>query len=267
MPAARSGCRGVVGVERALNMIVSGTPVRAEELRATALLRCHGSGDLLGQRSSFARRLVAEGRGSQAGAGLKIRMPNAEAYLQFARNTVKAVAGSLPRAAGMCVEAMAAAVKEPFEAGLAAERELVRHAHGVARIGGAAAHLPGRARRGAHRRRARDHGGPRRLNKVGVIGAGTMGGGITMALINAGLPVVLLETTQEALDRGLATIRKNYQGTLRKGKLTEAALEKRLALISPTLDYEPLPMWIWSSRRCSRTWRSSGRCSRSSTPW
>ena len=78
------------------------------------------------------------------------------------------------------------------------------------------------------------------VNRVGVIGAGTMGGGITMALINAGLPVVLLESTQEALERGLATIRKNYQGQIKKGKLTEAALEKRLALISPTLDYAPL---------------------------
>src|SRR5208282_6543104 len=74
----------------------------------------------------------------------------------------------------------------------------------------------------------------------GVIGAGTMGGGITMNFINAGLPVTLLETSQEALERGLATIRRNYQGALRKGTLTEASLEKRLALITPTLQYEPL---------------------------
>jgi 3-hydroxyacyl-CoA dehydrogenase len=78
------------------------------------------------------------------------------------------------------------------------------------------------------------------VQKIGVIGAGTMGGGITMTFINAGLPVVLLETTQEALDRGLATIRRNYQGALRKGTLNEASLEKRLSLITPTLQYEPL---------------------------
>jgi 3-hydroxyacyl-CoA dehydrogenase len=78
------------------------------------------------------------------------------------------------------------------------------------------------------------------VNKVGVIGAGTMGGGITMALINAGLPVVLLESSQEALERGLATIRRNYQGALRKGTLTQAALEQRLALITASLEYEPL---------------------------
>jgi 3-hydroxyacyl-CoA dehydrogenase len=67
-----------------------------------------------------------------------------------------------------------------------------------------------------------------------------MGGGITMSLINAGIPVVLLESTQEALDRGLTTIRKNYAGAVKKGKLTEDALNQRLALISPTLDYPPL---------------------------
>jgi 3-hydroxyacyl-CoA dehydrogenase len=77
----------------------------------------------------------------------------------------------------------------------------------------------------------------RPIRKVGVIGAGTMGGGIAMSLINAGLPVVLLETQQEALDRGLANIRRNYQGALRKGTLSEAGLAERLALITPTLDY------------------------------
>jgi 3-hydroxyacyl-CoA dehydrogenase len=80
----------------------------------------------------------------------------------------------------------------------------------------------------------------RTIASAGVIGAGTMGGGITMSFINAGLPVVLLETTQDALDRGLATIRRNYQGALRKGTLDAASLEQRLALITPTLRYEAL---------------------------
>jgi 3-hydroxyacyl-CoA dehydrogenase len=228
----------VLGVERALNMIVSGNPVRAEELRGTPLLDAVAATDLLATALEFARALIAEGRGTKRVRDLKIRMPNAEAYLLFARNTVKAVAGPYPAPAA-CVEAVAAAVKEPFEAGMKRERELfvtlmaspesaaLRHIfqaeRAAARIAGVADSTPARA-----------------LNKVGVIGAGTMGGGITMALINAGLPVVLLETSREALDRGLATIRKNYEGQLRKGKLTEAALQKRLALISPTLEYEPL---------------------------
>src|SRR5208282_3424744 len=80
----------------------------------------------------------------------------------------------------------------------------------------------------------------RPIRKVGIIGAGTMGGGISMSLINAGIPVVLLEMKQDALDKGLATMRRNYQGALKKGTLTEAALDARMALVAPTLDYAQL---------------------------
>ncbi|HEV7988611.1 MAG TPA: 3-hydroxyacyl-CoA dehydrogenase NAD-binding domain-containing protein, partial [Candidatus Binataceae bacterium] len=161
-----------------------------------------------------------------------------EGYLQFARNTVKGLAGPYP-APSACVEALTAALKEPFEAGLKRERELfvtlmaspesaaLRHVFQAER---AASHINGMP----------DSVAPRPIHRVGVVGAGTMGGGITMSFINAGLPVTLLETTQEALDRGLANIRRNYQGALRKGSLTEASLEQRLALITPTLQYEPL---------------------------
>jgi 3-hydroxyacyl-CoA dehydrogenase len=228
----------VIGVERALNMIVSGTPQRAEQLRGTPLLDALVGTDLLTGALEFARGVIREGGITKRVRDLKIKMPNAEAYLQFARNTVKAVAGPYP-APPACVEAIAAAVKDPFEAGMRRERELFLTL--MASPESAALRHIFQAERAA----ARIAGVPestvaRALNRVGVIGAGTMGGGITMALINAGLPVVLLETTQEALERGLATIRKNYQGALRKGTLTEAALEKRLALISATLDYEPL---------------------------
>ncbi len=169
---------------------------------------------------------------------MKLDMPNAEAFFQFARNTVKAVAGPYP-APLACVEAVAAAVEKPFDAGLKRERELFTDVDAVARVGGAASRVSSRARGLAHSRRAGRHADAAH-RKVGVIGAGTMGGGITMSLINAGLPVVLLETKQEALDRGLATIRRNYQGALRKGTLNEASLAQRLALITPTLDYAAL---------------------------
>jgi 3-hydroxyacyl-CoA dehydrogenase len=80
----------------------------------------------------------------------------------------------------------------------------------------------------------------RPVAKVGVIGAGTMGGGITMNFLNAGLPVVLLETTQAALDKGVATIRTNYENSAKRGKLTAAQVEQRMALVTPTLGYESL---------------------------
>jgi 3-hydroxyacyl-CoA dehydrogenase len=80
----------------------------------------------------------------------------------------------------------------------------------------------------------------REIRRVAVIGAGTMGGGIAMNFVNAGLPVTLLETKQDALDRGLATIRKNYDAQVKKGKLTQEKLDARMTLIAPTLSYDDL---------------------------
>jgi 3-hydroxyacyl-CoA dehydrogenase len=79
---------------------------------------------------------------------------------------------------------------------------------------------------------------PRKIASVGVIGAGTMGGGITMNFLNAGIPVVLLEMKQEALDKGLATIRRNYENSMKKGKLKPEQVEQRMGLITPTLAYD-----------------------------
>jgi len=229
-----------IGVQHALNMILSGKPARAEDLGGTALLDAvvPADKDLRAAAVDFAGALVARGAGPRRIRDLPLNLPNAEAYLLFARTAVRAAAGPYP-APPACVEAVLAAAKGPFEAGMKRERELfvtlmaspesaaLRHIfqaeRAAARIAGVPEQTPERA-----------------VNKVGVIGAGTMGGGITMALINAGLPVVLLESSREALERGLATIRRNYQGALRKGTLTEAALEKRLALITGTLEYEPL---------------------------
>ena len=228
----------LIGVEAALNMIVSGEPVKAEKFRGSALLDRLTEGDVLEAALAFARELIAAGGGPKRVRDLKITMPNAEAFLQFARTTVQAAAGPYP-APLACVEAVTAATREPFEAGMKRERELfvslmsspesaaLRHIFQAER---AAAHVEGMP----------EATPTRPIARVGVVGAGTMGGGIAMAFINAGIPVILLEATREALDRGLATVRKNYQGQLKKGKLTESGLEERLARITPTLSYEAL---------------------------
>jgi 3-hydroxyacyl-CoA dehydrogenase len=228
----------LIGVEFALNMIVSGVTVASDKLRDSGLFDAFHAKDILTASLDFARIVVAERRGLKRARDLTITMPNAEAFFQFARNTVKAAAGPYP-APPACVEAVAAAVEKPFDAGLKRERELfttlmlspesaaLRHVFQAER---AASHVPG----------VPDDTPTRAIGKVAVVGAGTMGGGITMALINAGVPVVLLEATQAALDRGLSTIRRNYQGALRKGALDAAGLEARLALITPALDYAPL---------------------------
>ena len=225
----------LLGVEAALNMIVSGATIASEKLKASPLFDAFGDDDLLESALRFARRVVAEKMALKKVRDLKLDMPNAEAYLQFARNTVKAVAGPYP-APLACIEAVAAAVGKPFEAGLKRERELFTTLM-LSPESAALRHIFQAERAASHILDVPDGTPTRPIAKIGVIGAGTMGGGITMSLINAGLPVVLLETGRDALDRGLANIRRNYQGALRKGTLNEASLAQRLALITPTLDY------------------------------
>jgi 3-hydroxyacyl-CoA dehydrogenase len=228
----------ILGVEAALNMIVSGATVPSEKLRGTPLFDAFGDGDLLESALGLARKVITDKLPLKRVRDLTINMPNAEAYLQFARNTVKTVAGPYP-APLACVEAVAAAVDKPFDTGLQRERELFTTLM-LSPESAALRHIFQAERAASHLIGVPDDTPVRPIARIGVIGAGTMGGGITMSAINAGLPVVLLETQQDALDRGLANIRRNYQSALRKGTLNEASLAQRLALITPTLDYAQL---------------------------
>ena len=226
----------LIGLEAALNIIVFGEPVPAARFRGTALIDQIAEADLLTAATAFARQVVAEGRPLKRARDLKLRDPRADAFLQFARNTVAASAKNFP-APLKCVEAVANSLSKPFDEGLRLEREAfvtlmatpesraLRHVFAAERAATKIADVP-------------DTTPLRPINSVGVIGAGTMGGGITMNFINAGIPVVLLETKQEALDKGLATIRRNYDNSMKKGKLSQAESDQRMALITPTLGYE-----------------------------
>jgi 3-hydroxyacyl-CoA dehydrogenase len=226
----------VLGLEMALNMIVSGTPVPSERLAQTALFDkvFPADANFLVSAVDFARK-VAKVRPLPKVRDRKVDYPNHEAFLQFSRNTVKAMAGAFP-APLECVETVAASVTMKFEDGLKFERErflhliqtpeskALRHAFFAERVASKVPDVPADTP-------VRD------IKKAAVVGAGTMGGGIAMNFVNAGIPVVLLETKQEALDKGLATIRQNYENTMRKGKLTQEKFDQRVALISGTLSY------------------------------
>jgi 3-hydroxyacyl-CoA dehydrogenase len=224
----------VVGLETALNMIVSGASVPSEQLKGTALFDALLDGDLLEGAVAFARKLSPE-KPPRLVRDLPIEYPNAEAFLQFARNAVGAASKAYP-APLKCVDAVAAAVSKPFEEGLQIERELflqlmqtseskaLRHAFLAER---AASKIPGLS----------ENTPTRPIRRAAVIGAGTMGSGIAMCFANAGIPVTVLEVKQEALDKGIATIRKNYEGTAKKGKMSAAQVEERMGLIRPTLSY------------------------------
>ena len=227
----------VVGLELALNMIVSGTPVASEKLAKTALFNQIAEGDLMEAARAFALQ-VADSRSLPKVRDIRIDYPNHEAFLQFSRNTVRAMAGPFP-APLQCVEAVAAAVTKKFDDGMKVERNLflqlvqsneskaLRHAFFAER---AASKLPD----------VPEDTPMRPIQSVAVVGAGTMGGGIAMNFANAGIPVKILEMKQEALDKGLATIRKNYENTLKKGKLTQEKFDQRIALISGTLSYDDI---------------------------
>jgi 3-hydroxyacyl-CoA dehydrogenase len=227
-----------VGLETALNMIVSGATVPAAKLKGTALFDDVTDGDPVAAAIALADKIVNEKLPLKRLRDLKVNDPRADAFLQFARNNVAAAAGPYP-APVKCVEAVGWAATKPFDEGLRLEREAfvtlmatpearaLRHVFTAER---AARKVPGLP----------EDTKLRGIRKVGVIGAGTMGGGITMNFLNAGIPVVLLEMKQEALDKGLGTIRKNYENSAKKGKLTSEQVEQRMALIAPSLEYAPL---------------------------
>jgi len=224
-----------VGLEAALNMIVSGSAVPARALAGTALLDALIEDDLRAGAIEFATRLVKEKRPARRVRDLEVKHPNLEGFLMFARNTVESVAGPWP-APRKCAEAVHAAATTPFEAGIATERRLFAEliASPESR---AARHIFFGERAAAKIPDVPDSTPTRPIARAAVIGAGTMGGGITMNFINAGIPVTLLEMKQEALDRGLDTIRRNYGGAVKKGRMKEADVESRMQLITPVLDY------------------------------
>jgi 3-hydroxyacyl-CoA dehydrogenase len=228
-----------VGLEMALNMIVSGTPVPSEKLANTGLFDAvfESGADLLASAIAYANQ-VADVRPLPKMRDRKVVYPNHEAFLQFTRNTVKAMAGAFP-APLECVETVAASVTRTFEDGIKFERERflhliqtpesksLRHAFFAERLASKVPDVPADTP-------------TRAIRQAAIIGAGTMGGGIAMNFVNAGIPVILLETKQEALDKGIATIRKNYENTMKKGKLTQEKFDQRVGLISGTLSYDDI---------------------------
>jgi 3-hydroxyacyl-CoA dehydrogenase len=228
----------VVGVETALNIIVSGDPVKSEILASLPGQKLFDQIVPAGQSVVDAAVALAAAKVGEPRVrvrDLPVSHPNPDAYFQFARNTVKAMAKNFP-APARCVDAVEQALKKPFDQGMAYERETfialmmtpeckaLRHAFFGERAASKIPDVP-------------EDTPQRAVAKVAVIGAGTMGGGISMNFLNAGIPVTILEMKQEALERGVATIRKNYEAQVKKGKLKQDKYDGRMALLSTTLSY------------------------------
>jgi len=230
----------VLGVETALNMIVSGEAVKSELLAkqlGQKLFDKIAEGDVVAAAVAYAREKAAV-RPLPLVRDLKVEYANADAYFQFARNTVGAMAKNFP-APLKCIDAVAASAKMKFDDGMKVERELfmslmvspeskaLRHVFMAERAASKIADVPADTPL-------------REIRKVAMIGAGTMGGGIAMNFLNAGIPVVMLEMKQEALDKGTGIMRKNYEAQVKKGKLKQDKLDERMALLTTTLKYDDL---------------------------
>jgi 3-hydroxyacyl-CoA dehydrogenase len=228
----------LVGVEKALPMIVGGDPIAAEEAHRLGLLDELIDGDLTAGAIGFAERVVAERRPLRRVRDLDAKVVAArgkpEIFADFRKSVARQTRGF--RAPEACVKAVEAAVNLPFEEGLARERELF-----VELLNSPES----RAQRYfffAEREAAKIPDVPadtptRDVKKAAVIGAGTMGGGIAMNFANAGIPVTVVEVSKEPLDRGLGVVRKNYEATAAKGRLTREDVEKRMGLIRGTTDF------------------------------
>ena len=231
-----------LGVEVALNMIVKGDPVKSEilvQIPGQKLFdKLAKSAESLAEEVLSFAQAIADTRPMPLIRHLPCKHANGDAYFQFARNMVKGMSKSFP-APVKCVDAVEAATKLKFDDGMIFERDIFV-ALMLSPEGKALRHIF-IAERAASKIPDVPADTPKRdIKSIAVIGAGTMGGGIAMNFLNAGIPVKMLEMKQEALDRGLATIRKNYESQVKKGKLKQAVYEERMAMLTTTLSYDDL---------------------------
>src|ERR671931_1639444 len=228
----------VVGVEKALQMIVSGEPIGADEALTHGLIDAIVEGDLTAAGVAFAEKVVSERRPLKKIRDLEDKLAPArgkpEIFAAFRKTVARQTRGF--RAPENCIRAVEAAATLPFDAGLTRERELFLEL----------LHSPeSKAQRYfffAEREAAKIPDVPpdtpvKEIRKAAVLGAGTMGGGIAMNFANVGIPVTVVEVAKEALDRGLGVVRKNYEATAAKGRLTKDDVEKRMGLITGTTDF------------------------------
>jgi 3-hydroxyacyl-CoA dehydrogenase len=228
----------VAGVEKALQMIVSGDPVGAEDALAHGIIDEIVDGDLTAAGVAFAEKVLSEKRPLRKIRDMSDRIAAArgkpEIFATFRKSVARQIRGF--RAPENCIKAIEAAVSLPFEDGLKRERELFLELlnspeskaqryfffaeREAAKIPDVPAETPAKE-----------------IKKAAVIGAGTMGGGIAMNFANVGIPVTVVEIAQDALDRGLAVVRKNYEATAQRGRITSADVDKRMSLITGTTDF------------------------------
>ncbi|WP_133768209.1 3-hydroxyacyl-CoA dehydrogenase NAD-binding domain-containing protein [Enterovirga rhinocerotis] len=232
----------VVGVQRALEMITSGEFVSAAKAAESGLIdEIVEEGRLREGAVAFAKKVVAEGRPLKKVRDLSDKMDEArgkpEIFDAFRKAHARKFRGF--EAPEGCIRAIEAAVNLPFDEGLKKEREI---------FNGLISGTQSKAQRYVFfaEREVRkipdlpDDTKTLPVESVGIIGAGTMGGGIAMNFLNAGIPVTIVEQKQDALDRGLGIMRKNYEASAAKGRMKAEDVETRMGLVTGSLDMKDL---------------------------
>ncbi|MFN8989703.1 MAG: 3-hydroxyacyl-CoA dehydrogenase NAD-binding domain-containing protein [Betaproteobacteria bacterium] len=229
----------LIGAATALDMMVSGDPVSTERAHELGIVDEIVEGDLAAAALKFAQRVVKEGRPIRRISAMTVAVEgDADAFFAEARARIATQWRGYPAPLEIaaCVEA---AVQQPFAKGVAFERERfevlvatsesksLRHAFFAERAAAKVNGLP-------------EDTPVREIRSAAVIGAGTMGGGIAMNFANAGIPVKILEASPERLDKGLSVIRANYAATVSKGRLSQEAMDKRMALMTGVSSYDDL---------------------------
>jgi 3-hydroxyacyl-CoA dehydrogenase len=231
----------VVGVEKALGMMVSGDPIRADDALKSGLIDEIVEGDLTAAAVAFAEKVVAEKRPLKKIRDLDDKLAavrgKPEVFANFRKSVARQTRGF--RAPESIVKAVEAAVNLPFAEGIKREREL------FAELMSSPESKAQRYFFFAEREAAKIPDVPadtpaKDIKKAAVIGAGTMGGGIAMNFANVGIPVTVVEVAQDALDRGLGIVRKNYEATASRGRITAADVEKRMGLITGSTDFNAI---------------------------
>jgi 3-hydroxyacyl-CoA dehydrogenase len=229
----------LVGVSKAVEMCAFGEPISAKEALENGLIDKIAENDLLAEATEFVREVIQANKPSRKTRELKDKIGDETTNSQIfetARATAKKIKRGLS-APLKAIDAVEAATRIAFDEGIKFENKLfvecLQSTESKALI-----HVFFGEREVAKIPDVPKDTPVLPIEKAAVIGAGTMGGGIAMNFANAGIPVVLKETTEDALTRGMATIEKNYASSVKKGRMTEEAMQKRLSLITPTLSYD-----------------------------
>ncbi len=232
----------LIGVEKALDVILSGSPFGAREAREWGVVdELAGEGELRESALAFARRLIAEKAPLRKVRDRSDKLEAARGHPEIFDAIRKANARKFRgfEAWEKAIVSVRNAVELPFDEGILKEREMFMALLGTTQSK-AQRHVFFAERQAARIGDIGPDDPTRRIAKVAVIGAGTMGGGIAMNFLSAGIPVAIIETSKEALDRGVSIMRRNYENTAKKGRLTMPEVEERMGRLAPSLDFGDL---------------------------